>query len=337
MNSNQPSNPGPSDLTDPNIDPQTLAQIAETSSDLWPAIQSHPNCYPELHRWIAANLGQQQEQPYAPTAQQGSWPAPLPTPEQWAAEFQQQNGREPTMSEFRHAQAQGAVAPERKATDPSMQQMSQGAKQLAEGAKGFFTERVAPTAVGSARTLQNSIGGQVQQARKDSNWQSWIPIALPAFALISIIALMLPAMTASASGFGFSVSDSQSFFGEDMGGMGWWLLIFLLAVLISALVAIAKTTKRARITAGIIGVVVGLITAYVGFAIIAAAGSFSGSSMWISASASAGPGAVILAICSIGLLLAAILTLVIVRGQSKRTPAQRPWSPGDPQNPQNQQ
>jgi hypothetical protein len=313
MNSNPQSGIGSDDLSDPNIDAQTLARLAETRPDLWPAIQRHPNCYPQLQQWISQNLGQQ------PTASGQQPPHDfLPTPEQWAAEFQRTNGREPTMSEFREAQAQGAIARERKPTDPSMQQMSQGARQLAEGARGFFTQRVAPTAVGAARTVQSSVGDQVGQARKSSSWQAWVPIALPAFAVIGLIALFFPAATASASGFGFSVLGLTDLLRRRRRAvLGWWLLILHLAVLGFGVTAIANRAKWARITAGTAGVVVGLIAAFSGFGIIGAASSFGGSSMGISASASPGPGAVILAIASLGMLAAAVLTLLTLRGTSK--------------------
>lgn len=320
MNNDQHSGIGSDDLSDPNIDAQTLARLAETRPDLWPAIQRHPNCYPQLQQWISQNLGQQT----TASAQQSPQTGFLPTPEQWAAEFQRTNGREPTMSEFRDAQTQGAIAQERKPMDPSMQQISQGAKQLADGARGFFTQRVAPTAVGAARTVQSSVGEQVGQARTGSSWQAWVPIALPMFALIGIIALFFPAATASASGFGFSISDSQTFFDEDAGGAGWWLLILQLAVLGFAITAIANRAKWARITAGTAGVIVGLIAAFSGFGIIGAASSVGGSSMGISASASPGPGAVILAIASLGMLAAAVLTLVTLRGPSKTALSQTP-------------
>src|SRR5699024_5103218 len=139
MNSDQQSGIGSDDLSDPNIDAQPLARLAETQPDLWPAIQRQPHCYPHHPEGIAQNLRQQHTSPGQPPPHDC-----LPPPGQWAAEFQRTNGREPTMSEFRDAQAQGAIARERKPTDPSMQQMSQGARQLAEGARGFFTQRVAP-------------------------------------------------------------------------------------------------------------------------------------------------------------------------------------------------
>ena len=333
MNMENLSNIDPENLSDPNIDPQTLARLAETRQDLWPAIQQHPNCYPELQQWISQR--QQHYQPSAPSAQQQPQAPSQMTPDQWAAEFQQNTGREPTMSEFRNAQMRGEIAQERKTTDPSMQQMTHGARQIAEGAKGYFSQRVAPPAVGAARNVQKSISDQARQARGGAGWRAWIPAALPAFALLSIIALFLPAATASASAFGFSVSNSQSYFDEDAGGLGWWLLIFLLIVLVVAVMAMVNRAKWARITAGVTGIITGLFAAFSSFGIIAAVNNFSGSGMGVSASASAGPGAVILAITSVGMMATAVLTLVMLRGQSTAGPQQHPWSqPGyPPQNP----
>lgn len=317
MNNDQHDGFGSENLTDPNIDAQALARLAETRPDLWPAIQRHPNCYPQLQQWISQNLGQQ------PTAagQQSPHAGFLPTPEQWAAEFQRANGREPTMSEFRDAQAQGAIAQERKPMDPSMQQMSQGAKQVAEGARDFFTQRVAPTAAGAARSVQSSVGEQVGQARTSSSWQAWVPIALPVFALLGIIALFFPAVTASVSSPFFSGSESRTYFSEDAGGLGWWLLIFLLIVIGLAVTAMVNQKKWARTTAGVVGIITALFAAFSSFGLMAAADEYSGSAMGFSASASVGPGAVFLAIISICMLAAAVLSLVTLRGHQVSTAA----------------
>ncbi|MGO1177669.1 MAG: hypothetical protein ACTMKZ_15975 [Brevibacterium aurantiacum] len=308
------SNIGPDNLSDPNLDPWTLARLAETRSDLWPAIQQHPNCYPELQHWISQQLGQQHYQPPAPSGQQQPQAPPRLTPDQWAAEFQQNSGREPTMSEFRDAQMRGEVGRERTAVDPSMQQMTQGAKQLAGGAKDFFTNRVAPTAVGAARNVQTSVREQAGQARSGGGWQAWMPLALPASAVLSVIGLCLPAASASASGFGYSFSDSQSYFNEDAGGIGWVLLIFVLITLAFAVTAMVKRVKWSRITAGVAGIVTAIFAAISSFGIMGAVSDYSGSGFGVSASASVGPGAVILAIASVCMLAAAVLTLVMLRG-----------------------
>lgn len=57
-----PAQPQP-DL-DPNLEPATLAQLASERRDLWPAIHAHPNCYPALRDWIAAQqAGGHNQQP----------------------------------------------------------------------------------------------------------------------------------------------------------------------------------------------------------------------------------------------------------------------------------
>lgn len=310
------SNIGPDNLSDPNLDPWTLARLAETRSDLWPAIQQHPNCYPELQHWISQQLGHQHQHQSATSGQKHRQTPSRPAPDQWALGFKQKNGREPTMSEFRDAQMRGEIAPERKATDPSMQQMSQGARQLAGGAKDFFSQRVAPSAAGAARTVQISFNEQAGQVRSGAGWRAWIPLALPAFAVLSIVALCLPVATASASGFGFSVSDSQTYFDEDAEGIGWWLMTFVVIVLAFSVTAMVNRAKWARITAGVAGIITGLFAALLSFGVMAAVSDYSGSGFGVSASASVGPGAVILAITSVGMLVTAVITLVMLRGQA---------------------
>src|SRR5699024_3563861 len=73
---------------------------------------------------------------------------PVPTPEQWAAQFQQEHGREPSMSEYQAALAAGVIAApgeqQPRIPDPSLQQMRQGFSQVAAGAKNLYGSRVAP-------------------------------------------------------------------------------------------------------------------------------------------------------------------------------------------------
>lgn len=241
------------------------------------------------------------------------------------------------MSEFRTAQEQGEIAAEQKPLDPNLQQMSDGARQFASATKGFFTQRVAPAAAGAARNVQQSIGEQAGQARGGEGWKAWVPIALPVSALLGIISLFLPAATASASGMGFSFSKSQYFFDADAGGLGWWMLLFFLVVLVCGVFALAKRTRRIRITAGIVGIVIGTIGTFVSIAIMAGVNDVSTSGMGFSASASVGPGTVFLMIMSIIMIVAAILTLLSVRTPQTAVPTspQAPWEqhPHNPQQP----
>ncbi|WP_449289442.1 variant leucine-rich repeat-containing protein [Nocardiopsis listeri] len=54
------------ELADPSIDPTTLRQIAAARPDLWPQIQSHPNCDQELAGHIRRNTPPSAPQPPLP-------------------------------------------------------------------------------------------------------------------------------------------------------------------------------------------------------------------------------------------------------------------------------
>ena len=197
------------DMADASIDAATLAELAGAREDLWLAISAHPNCYPALAEWIA----------------QQSVPAPAPKlaamrSEAWATQFQRNNGREATMSEYQNALATGEIMQEARSAEYAVAQIAGGAKQLASEAKDFLTTRVAPAAADAARTVQ-----------RDGGWQMWAPFAIPLLAFMGFMSLFLPAASASASIFGNRISQKVSFFGEDAEGVGVMLLVFLLAVL----------------------------------------------------------------------------------------------------------
>jgi hypothetical protein len=109
MDSNQPANPhgndeqapadpairylssfSASNLADPNIEPTTLALLAEHRHDLWPSILRHPRCYPGLAQWINQKTAE------ARSSNDSKTPY-----EQWLSHFQIQNNRNPTNGEYR--------------------------------------------------------------------------------------------------------------------------------------------------------------------------------------------------------------------------------------------
>lgn len=275
-----------SDLNDASIDPATLAALAQARPDLWPAITTHPNCYAELRTWIAQRTAPMPPKPQAP--------APV-TAAEWAAQFQQANHREPTMSEYQTAVTAGLIVQERGPRDPSAEQMAAGAKQFATGAKEFFNSRVAPAAVDATRAVQHAVQEQQRGATATpKGWMSWAPFALPVAAFLALVSLFLPVISA----FGMSVN----FFHEEAGGEGVILLIVMLLVIAASITAIIMRVKWARITAGVVGIVAGLIGVIDGFGTMANIGSAGG--------ASVGAGVVLLAIFSVVMLAAAIITLL---------------------------
>lgn len=287
------------DMADASIGAATLAELAGAREDLWPAISAHPNCYPALAEWIA----------------QQSVPAPAPklaaiSSEAWAAQFQRNNGREATMSEYQNALATGEIVQEARLAEDAVAQIAGGAKQLASEAKDFLTTRVAPAAADAARTAQRAGG-----------WQMWAPFAIPVLAFMGFMSLFLPAASASAAIFGNRISQKVSFFGEDAEGVGVMLLVFLLAVLALGVTSIVKNAKWAKLAAAIAGIVVGLISLIVTISLMANVGDSSSNFGAFSVNASVGSGTVMLFIVSI-LLVAASVTTALPKKAAAQPPVQ---------------
>lgn len=239
--------------------------------------------------------------------------------DQWAAAFQQQNHREPTMAEYQEALRLGHVAAERRPRDPSLQQMADGARQVAAGAKSlydtklapaversgakeFFNEKVAP----AAQNATHSARAAFEEQRKDpqgslGRWIARAPRILPVAAFLAIISLFLPI----ASMFGASVNFFSKELDESDGG---FILFLMLVVIGSSIATFVVTAKWARIAAGASGVVAGLVGMINGFGNMASVSSQSGVSI--------GLGLVLLTMLSVVVAGCGVLVLMSLR----RTP-----------------
>lgn len=310
MNVREPASYTVADMADASIDAATLAQLAGAREDLWVAISLHPNCYPALAEWIT----------------QQSVPTPAPkvaaiSAEMWAAQFQSHNGREASMSEYQNALAKGEIIQEAKSTDDAVAQIAVGAKQLASGAKEFLATRVAPAAAEAARSVQHTVTERAGEVQRSGGWQMWAPFAIPVLAFMGFISLFLPAASASASLFGSRISHKVSFFDEDAEGVGFMLLIFMLAVLALGVIAILKNVKWAKLAAAIAGIVVGLISLIIAISLMSSVGGASSSFGGFSVNASVGAGTVFLFIASVLLVAASSLT-VLPKKAATQTPVQ---------------
>src|SRR5699024_1649861 len=143
-------------------------------------------------------------------------------------------------------------------------------------------------------------------------------------ALLAILSLFLPL----ASAFGFSVN----YFSDEANGEGFILLFLLLIVIGAAVAAIVLQVMWARVTAGVVGVIAGLLCAVDGF----------GTMLSVPDGASVGIGAVLLSLMSIVILVAAGLILYSLRPSAGSTagggrqagsvppPASGQWQGGQP-------
>lgn len=302
--------PGPEDyLRDPRTDATALAAIAQSRPDLWPAVRQHPNCYPELAGWIDRQSAA--ARPPAP---------PKLTADQWSAQFQQVNHREPTLGEYQAAVRDGHVAAEPRQRDASAQQMADGARQVASGAKEFFNTRAAPAAQNAVRSIRQSASEQRSSPQTGtSRWAGWAPFALPVAAFVAIISLFMPIV--SAMGF------SANFFSDEAEGEGGFLLFVMLVTIAAAVTSIIVAAKWARVSAGVMGLVAGVIGMIDGFGNMISVSSHGGASI--------GAGLVFLALMALVMLACGILILLSLRRVPATTgppPAQQPpMYPGGPQ------
>lgn len=273
----EPASYSAEELADPSIDLTTLRQIAAARPDLWRLIHDHPNCDRELAGHIEQNTPPaappQQPQPGGP--QPGAQPQPGGQPPQAA------------------------------------QQMATGARQMADGAKSYFSNTVAPAAQNATQTVSEKSG----LSSGSVHWTTWFQFALPAVALIGIIALFMPLASMSAMGR----TETINYFSEDApSGEGVVMLTLFLLVIGFAVVSLLTAKKWAVITTGVIAILAGLLSMLNGFGTSAAINDLGFGSV--------GAGAILLGIVGIAMLVTAIITML-----PKPKPAsQQPYGPQQP-------
>lgn len=272
---------------------------------------------PPAQATVAPSGGQ--PSPSAPP-QAGADAAPGPqSPAAWSDAFRARRGREPGLAEYQAAVAAGHVPP---APDDSWAKVSAGAAQVADGAKGFYQNRVAPAAQGAARDFQRAVGD-----RRSTLLAKTVAIAgfvVPALALVAILPVFLPALSVSAMG----MSESISFWDS---GEGILLLIAFALTIAAGVTAIVLKATWARITAACLGIGSALVGLIDSIAVMAGSGDLAdlGGGM-LEVSANVGVGAVLLLILSILLLLAGIAMLLPTQKKRPRTPTNA-WPPAPQQ------
>lgn len=231
----------------------------------------------------------------------------------WTQGFQAEHGREPSMSEFQAAQADGLIAKDR---NPAVQQMAEGVKQFAAGARGLYETRVAPAVERSgakdfyqehvapaAKVAGERVHSAIEDATSGSGssqlatWTSRAPLLIPAAALGAAISLFLPA--ASRHG------ESVNFFSRSAGGEGGLALFFMLLVIAASVASFVVKAKWAAIVAGALSILAGLMAAVDGFGNMVGFASQSGVSVGI--------GSVLLGLLGLVLVAAGGLRLLALR------------------------
>ncbi|TGD27770.1 DUF4282 domain-containing protein [Brevibacterium sp. S22] len=240
-----------SNFADSNIEPTTLALLAEHRHDLWPSILRHPQCYPELAHWI----NQKSAEARSSSDNRAHY-------EQWLSHFQIQNGRNPTEREYKHAVASGLILDDCRDPNASAPQTPAGDNHLATGTKQFFNPRVTPstppTVASADQETASGSGMRRKQARffdalVDASFNTYISVHWASILYrISIVVAGITGLVAIL--IGLEVSQNQDeigyFFLGLVGGICvpliWLILVRLILEFSVATIQTAKQSKRSN-------------------------------------------------------------------------------------------
>ncbi|SJM62637.1 hypothetical protein [Gulosibacter sp. 10] len=325
MNDRQPDSFTAEELSSPSTDAATLAHAASVRPDLWSAILSNPNCYPELGSWIrqqqstqqvapapqaepqpdpTASAGSQQQTPSSqpgfgePQSGQQSEPGQQP---QAGQQPQGGYGQQPTYGQQQPQQGYGqGQQPTYGQQQPNGQgQPGYGQQGQQQGGSNQFADGAQQMANGAKNFLNDAAQSAGKRASNDPNSFlhkfTWGQVGVVIAAVVGFIGLFLPAVSASAFGFSVSASFIQS---PD----GIFLLILFLGTIGMTIFSAVSPQKVVLIIAWVVAVIAGLVALIDAIATLAQAGGYG-----------VAPGIGIFAILIVGIALIAGAVLDIMQ------------------------
>lgn len=302
------------ELADPRIDPTTLRQIAAARPDLWRLIHDHPNCDGQLAEYIRQNASQNAPLPQAraqPRGLQQPGPQPQaggqPTGPQSPGSPQPPNGFQSPAGAQQPGPPQPGGQPQPGAQPPTGSQASQGAQQMAAGAKDlansaktYFTNTVAPAAVSAAQTVGQKSGQA--SASGSVHWTTWFRIAIPILGLFGIITLFMPLVSASYRGYSESMGYFSANAPSEIQSEGMLLLFSFMLVIAFGVTSLVAGRKWAIITVGALAIIAGILGMIGGFGTASNASGIS--------QASVGAGAIFLGLTGLSLIASAVVSFI---------------------------
>ncbi|GAA1119261.1 hypothetical protein [Nesterenkonia jeotgali] len=207
------------------------------------------------------------------------------------------------------------------------EQITAGARQVADGAKDYWTNSAAPAVAGATRSAQRTV-----QANRGS-WQFWVQLSQPVIAFLGFITLFTPAIRVldeyniegyaeglaeelglsdelSAARDELGLHTTQNFITHDMTAAGVILLLLFVAAIGLAVASLVTSTAILRLAAAATGALSGLIGIIVSIIYLVAAGDDH---------LTVGFGAVLMLILGILLIGASVIALL---AQKKPAPPQ---------------
>lgn len=147
--------------------------------------------------------------------------------------------------------------PESPAHTPSgSNQVLDGMKQIGSGVGQIYGEHIAPTLSGGLKNFER----HTAQIRASGQWQAWMPLVIPAAAVLGILGISLPVMRMKI----FEEIETLFLFGEDVEQSGTLILVSYLIVLAAGIIGLLIPAKWARFTAALASMILGLGVAWTG-------------------------------------------------------------------------
>ncbi|MBM7795995.1 hypothetical protein [Pseudoglutamicibacter cumminsii] len=223
----------------PHLDANALMNIAQARPDLRSAVRQHPNCYQALAEWIDSQSGGGQQQPQQQSQQQNQFQQHQPAQSYNTGYGQQGQSQQYGQNQYGHAQ---------------QNQYQQGGYGQAQqyGQNQYGQQQYGQSTYGQA--------GPGFSAPKD--WTGWLPFIIAGLAVLSFIAIFLPAVSAKNPFGGESLSGSLLELEDSVGVFAIFAMILVIAAVVLPVVTFFVPRKPlpliypiAGIAAGAMGVI----------------------------------------------------------------------------------
>lgn len=226
----------------PHLDANALMNIAQARPDLRSAVRQHPNCYQALAEWIDSQSGGGQQQPQQQSQQQNQFQQHQPAQSYNTGYGQQGQSQQYGQNQYGHAQ---------------QNQYQQGGYGQAQqyGQNQYGQQQYGQNQYGQSTHGQ---AGPGFSAPKD--WTGWLPFIIAGLAVLSFIAIFLPAASVKSD----FASESGTLLNADDGVkvLAIFSMILAIAAVVVPVVAFFIPRKPlpliypiAAIAAGALGVI----------------------------------------------------------------------------------
>ena len=196
----------------PHLDANALMNIAQARPDLRSAVRQHPNCYQALADWIDSQSGGRQQQPQQQSQQQNQFHQHQPAQSYNTGYGQQGQSQQYGQNQYGHAQ---------------QNQYQQGGYGQAQqyGQNQYGQQQYGQNQYGQSTHGQAGPGFSAPK-----EWTGWLPFIVAGLAVLSFIAIFLPAASVKSE----FVSESGTLLNADDGVKV--LAIFSMILAIAAVV-----------------------------------------------------------------------------------------------------